>query len=368
MGAVALAALAGCGGGEGEKIALEEVPGDVDIGKRAVWITGEYTGPIYRLDPESEEVEGVELTSPVEPVPDVAENTGEGAFWALRTVTTPEGEDRSRLDRIDEETGKITTVVAELPNSADLAVGEGSVWVAGDSGLLRIDPESGEVVAAILTGANPYPYIPGISPAQIQRAVDVPLEEVIDRVPSVDGANDVAIGEGAVWFSGSSITSEPNVVVAVDPEKNVVREEAEIGDDSFFGQASLAVGEGAVWAVQDHSEVNVEGEKPGLLTRIDPESGQVTDEIELGEGALTMAVGEGSVWVADDRTEVVFRIDPSSAKVREEIEAGPAPGGLAVGFGSVWVATGELKGTGEESPDGGEVLEPADAGIIRLEP
>jgi serine/threonine-protein kinase len=92
----------------------------------------------------------------------------------------------------------------------------------------------------------------------------------------------------------------------------------------------VAVGEGGVW---------VTSETDGTLTRIDPDTREVTGSpIPLGKGVSGVAVGAGSVWVSSPRDGEVLRIDPDSKRVVARIAVGGRPGPIAFGGGRVWVA------------------------------
>ena len=51
-----------------------------------------------------------------------------------------------------------------------------------------------------------------------------------------------------------------------------------------------------------------------------------------------MAVGAGGVWVANTAARTVSRVNPETREVVETIELGAAPSGIAVANGLVWVA------------------------------
>ena len=92
----------------------------------------------------------------------------------------------------------------------------------------------------------------------------------------------------------------------------------------------VATGEGSVW---------VTSEADGTLTRIDPETREVTGSpIPLGKGVSGVAVGAGSVWVSSPRDGEVLRVDPASRRVAARIDVGGRPGPIAFGGGRVWVA------------------------------
>jgi serine/threonine-protein kinase len=92
----------------------------------------------------------------------------------------------------------------------------------------------------------------------------------------------------------------------------------------------VAAGEGSVW---------VTSETDGTLTRINPETREVTGSpLRLGKGISGVAVGAGSVWVSSPRDGEVLQVDPESKRVVARIGVGGRPGPIAFGGGRVWVA------------------------------
>jgi DNA-binding beta-propeller fold protein YncE len=95
---------------------------------------------------------------------------------------------------------------------------------------------------------------------------------------------EVAVGAGSVWVASAS--GEAGAVIRVDLGTNRVVDRIPV--DSPTG---VAFGHGSVW---------VTGSERGTLSRIDPRTGEVDAEIEVGRGAADVAIDEGSgaVWVA----------------------------------------------------------------------
>jgi DNA-binding beta-propeller fold protein YncE len=110
----------------------------------------------------------------------------------------------------------------------------------------------------------------------------------------------------------------------------------------------IAAGEGAVW---------VTSETDGTLTRIDPETREVSGaSIPLGKGVSGVAVGAGSVWVSSPRTGEVLRVDPKAGTVLARIPVGGRPGPIAFGGGRVWVADDAGSGVTAINAAGSKVL------------
>ena len=93
------------------------------------------------------------------------------------------------------------------------------------------------------------------------------------------------------------------------------------------GAGALAVGEGAVWAMNDAK---------ATLLRIDPARNAVVARIEV-DPPEAVAAGEGAVWLSNPSENTITRVDPATNSVTATIRVGPQPEGIAVTAGAVWV-------------------------------
>ncbi len=170
--------------------------------------------------------------------------------------------------------------------TTSLAVGEAAVWVLQSGRLLKIDPLSNRVVAAI---------------------------------PELRGRSSFAAGEGAVWVPQGS------KLLKIDPQTGRFVMRIPVACDN------VAVGAGSVWATNP---------RKGTVLRIDPRTGQVIARINVSRNPMVLAVGEGAVWVLSWKENVVFQIDTASNQVVAKVSLGIGTpiGGLAAGEGGVWVA------------------------------
>jgi streptogramin lyase len=156
----------------------------------------------------------------------------------------------------------------------------------------------------------------------------------------------LAVGEDGVWVG----IDEEDAVKRIDPDSGEVADSIEVSEGA---DGSLAIGEGFVWVRSDGDTV----------TKIDPDSRQVVgNPIEVpidSDGEL--AIGEGSVWTANPSADSVARIDPDTGRVREFQATGLGPE-IAVSDGSVWVTGEERPSVKRIDPESGEVEETIDLG------
>jgi ABC-type branched-subunit amino acid transport system substrate-binding protein/DNA-binding beta-propeller fold protein YncE len=164
-------------------------------------------------------------------------------------------------------------------------------------------------------------------------AVDSADGDVASFTESRTPPGNVAVGEGAVWV----LNNEERTVSRIDPEtKETTRTFEMPGVPS-----ELAAGEGAVWIGNagggDFSNATVS------VSRLDPASGRVTRTVRLrGDegvfpvaGAPRIAVGAGAVWAANPDGSV-SRIDPESGRLVATIEARSKAWTIAAGREGVW--------------------------------
>ena len=170
------------------------------------------------------------------------------------------------LDVLDPATGELLSAIPLGTAPANVAVGEGGVWVldADDRTISRIDPRERALVRTFSTGSTP---------------------------------TTLAAGAGAIWIGNASgHSSYPGSVSRIDPESGVV--DATIGlpgsdvGGYFQGGGSdqqlIAVTDDAVWVVNPDQTVS----------RIDPRSTRVVGRV-ADIRATSIAAGEGGVWAAD---------------------------------------------------------------------
>jgi len=242
--------------------------------------------------------------------------SGDGLLWVVSG---------SSILRIDPQTNQVVGDPIQPGISLeDIAFGDGALWVttvaSGDLGapsendaVSRIDPQSGEIVATIKVGRGPM---------------------------------SVAFTPKAVWTVSFGMTGD--TVVRIDPQTNQIA-----GDSIQTGRAplSLALGEGSLWVANHDAHT---------ITRIDLATNQVLANITVPSEPHRVAYGEGAVWVANWHVNSVTRIDPQTNQiVGEPIPIGHPAGNMAAGLGGVWV-TSDYRGPMDGAPE--------DVVLMRIDP
>ena len=214
-------------------------------------------------------------------------------------------------------------VVAAALVAAAAAAGL-SFWAFGGSSsgvaasLLRVDPSSGRVVSTVRDGqigcgcgANLWVVdgtlwerggtdgrtiaVRALASGAIRRTFRLPADMA-----------DFAIGAGAVWVARNAV-----VLSGADAGERVAevdrldelsgRRVARIRLPGDFGTGSIAVGDGAVWALEGDA----------TLVRIDPATNRITDHFASGAVETQILIPADSyVWICECSVHDVLRIDP----------------------------------------------------------
>ena len=226
----------------------------------------------------------------------------DGGSAALRGPVLPSGDG---LAAIRADGNGIASFTGADTAPSNIAVGEGSVWLlnTADERVSRVDPRTGEVIRSFEPRGRP---------------------------------TDIAAGAGALWIgSGPGVTQR---VSRVDPATGETTRTVRLpggGEENSgnfdAGLAGIAVGAGAVWAINPDSTVS----------RLDPASGRRVAVIRAPNDVDAIAAGDVGVWVITGGN-TISRIDPRTNRMRKAIELGSNRlFGIAVGGGAVWASSEE---------------------------
>lgn len=257
------------------KVSLEGETNGVAVCAGWVWVAvGAPRDAIAQVDPTSGEVVG-----------EIMRGTNLACFdgepWAAVGGT--------EIRHVSAETRE---TLASVPvRSFYVGTGAGSIWGASGRDVVRIDPDTGEVVATI------------------------PLDPSFD-VTEVEGTDD------AVWAT----VKEAATVYRIDPATNTVV--ARIGAGRFAH--GILIQPDAVWISNAHEDT---------VTRIDPTTNAATFLVEGPGAGVGLGEGNGFVW-ASSRDGLLFRIDPTTNQAHRAVRIGGWPYGIASTDGVLWVSDG----------------------------
>jgi YVTN family beta-propeller protein len=260
-------------------------------------------------------------------------------------------------------------LVAEVDVGIDpeaVAVGEGAVWVANveDETVSRIDPVTRERGRTIDVGGYPSDVIVGsgtvwvalgalaeltrINPEQNEAATSVPA--LGPGVPCGRPQASLAIGDGAVWFACRAVDlgrfDLPN-----GPARQVGLEADLLTSPSSVSPefSDIAFGLGALWIVNYAANEVIE---------LDTATIQRQGETTVGRAPSAIAVGGDSLWVANFEDDTVTRIaipEQGQTATLTHIPVGDGPIDVAFGEGGVWVVSSLDRKLTRIDPESGDV-------------
>jgi YVTN family beta-propeller protein len=247
---------------------------------------------------------------------------GDGAVWVVN-------KNDQTVSRIDVGTGTVRQTVKVGGGPSAVAVGAGAVWVANglDGTVSRIDPKTNEVVQTITVGNTPSAIAYGEGAVWVTNADDGTLSkldpasgDVVQTLPVDAPARGIAVGAGVVWLT------DPvgNALVRLDARTTTVTR-VNVGS----GPTAVAFGGGAVWVANNLD---------GTVSRINADSGVLTNTVQVGVAPNGIAVTPDAVWVTDEAAGSLVRVDPGSRKPTARRRLGGRAQGLALADGSLWVA------------------------------
>ncbi len=218
-------------------------------------------------------------------------------------------------------------------------VTEDAVWVSNAPLNLvhRLDIKTNQIAANIGVGKKPCSglaagfgsiWVPNCGDKTVSR-IDIATNAVVSTIAATPAESEggIAVSDDSVWL----VTDAAGKLSRIDPKTNKVSEEIEIPR----GSASVVYGDGAVWVTTPAKN---------LLTRVDALTRKVTDSIALGPGPRFETFGGGAVWTLNQGDGTVSRVDTKTRKETARIEVGiPGEGGeIAYGFGHVWATVFQI--------------------------
>ena len=259
--------------------------------------------------------------------------------WAemTRGRAPPQANGVAAIGAADTELASFTETQT-APSS--LAVGEGAVWALSlqDRTVTRIDLDTKKAGAPDHAARRPHRHRNGrrrrlgarratASRASTRARAGSPAPSRCRRATFAGdlaflnwGFAQVAVGAGAVWAINPDRT-----VSRIDPASG--RRVATIDVDA----ATIAAGREGVWFIG--------GEDTLSVTPIDPRTNRVGRSIRLGAQNLSaVAVGGGYVWASAEGDGLVWRIEPGPRPVSRTIDVGVGVTFLAYDDGAIWTA------------------------------
>lgn len=184
-------------------------------------------------------------------------------------------------------------------------------------------------VATIATGGSPdwisispdSVWISNDAIGSVQR-VDARTNRLIARI-AVNGepCSGLAYAFGAVW---SPVCGKHPSVDRIDPRTNAVTSVFPIHPQNSEG--GITAGDDSIWLATGD----------GMLSRIEPATGRVTQRIAIPSGSFNPLYANGIVWLTSGKHDELLAIDAHKGTILARIHVGPKPRFLTAAGGFVW--------------------------------
>jgi YVTN family beta-propeller protein len=198
-------------------------------------------------------------------------------------------------------------------------------WVRRRAGRLLAVGSALAVAAAvcIVVVARPWEAAPAGLPGDSVGLIDLSGGRVGAPV-SVGSPAGLAYGAGSVW----AVDSAEGTLSRINPATHAVVEQIPVGS----APTAVTVTGQDVWVTNSGD---------GTVSRINAAVNAEVQTIPVGNLPVAIASGPSGVWVANEFDDTVQRIDPATGKVTGTVQVGGLPDGIAVGPDAVWVANGQ---------------------------
>ena len=273
-------------------VAVGRSPTGVAIDPSGVWVTNWWNNTLSRINPATNTVLSVVRVDFTPSQGAEAIGSGAGSLWVTATDTDANFDPAPGVvKRIDPATGATLATILVGTTPLDIDVSPGAVWVAnfGSSSVMRIDPETNQVVATI-------------------------------AIPNAFG---VTVGLGAVWVS-----STDGRVTRIDPATNQIVTTIPTQATGGF----IATGNGAVWVTNP----GYSDQANGSLSRIDPATNQVVANTPLGSQPAGLVISGTNVWIGMLGESTVVRVSATTNAVLNRVAVSAGVYAITAGTNVVW--------------------------------
>jgi len=202
------------------------------------------------------------------------------------------------------------------------------------------------VAAAVCIVVVARPWAGGSTglPANSVGLIDPPGGRVGAPV-SVGSPEGLAYGDGSVW----AVDGTEGTLSRINPATHAVIQQIPVGS----APTAVTVTGQDVWVTNGGD---------GTVSRINAAASKAVQTIPVGNIPVAIANGRSGVWVANEGDDTVKRIDPATGAVTRTVQVGGRPDGIAVGPDAVWVANSEDGTVSQVDPVTGDVSGPISVG------
>ena len=271
-------------------VPVGHTPRGVAVGRDYVWVANSADGTISQIEKKS--LRTVQTIGLGEQATDIVESAG--SVWVATGID-------DTLVQLDAHSGGIherlhLSSTDQTASAHAVTAGAGAIWVTSGGELLKIDPNTGSVIA------REHGFLGGV--------------------------NDVAVGGGSVWIA--------------DVGEVVFR--ASQADLQQTGHVDLGVIPGAVTFAFGSPWLALPAAFGQRITlaQLDRETVQVLDSTPIGPSlgyppGMELTSGAGDIWVTSFDAGTLVRVDPRRGVVKATIHLGHHPFGVTFGANRIWV-------------------------------
>ena len=263
----------------------------------------------------------------------------------IRDAATPDAiwvidQQAGTLTRVEPDTRAVVRTIPVGGGLTDVAATRKAVWAlaTNDGQLVRIDPASDQVVARIpvtvrgsatgllsiessgLALSGQYVYVNGVSTAwKLESRTGKPVGRL-----SEDSFAEVAVAAGALWTAD----------VRSDGTGNAVLERHDLNTSGVTG--TLKLRSAPVGVVSTRAGVWVV-EADGQVLHLDRNEVVLQSSTDIGGRPTSVVVVGNGLWITDAAGDRLVRVDGDTGQVTDRIQLAAEPHGLATDGHSLWV-------------------------------
>lgn len=211
------------------------------------------------------------------------------------------------------------------------------------------------------TGAEGSPSLtPLASPTEPPIVTPPPLDglpsagTVEGRFPVGDAGFPALVAHGSIWLSNG----ETGVLTRVDPATGQITGTVDANpnpETTRYDQLAVA-DESFVWAIGADQ----------TLVKIDPTTNQVVERIEIGTLGYRLGLHGDAIWVTDLDNSLT-RLDTNTGEVALTVTITSWPGGLGVTDDAVWVTPYQADDLVQLDPQTGDVIDTYDVSSFGMQ-
>ena len=258
----------------------------VVAGGGALWLDG--TGPagharLLKIDPGT----GAISAQTTLPAGCSQAAYGLGHVWVLCNAANT-----AKVLRVDPATAQVDAQTGALPGPVyTFVAGSEGVWLGANTGILQVDPSGTRLTGLTVTGSAKY--------------LSVNSPDYIGPL----GADELALGDGAVWALYGNVSGRPESLAEINPATGritVAFTYPEVADTSNdFWDLNAAFGSGSIWILAP-----LGGNE---IVRISTTSGNPVSRVYPGgscsEYCMQVYAIAGAVW--EPTAQQIIRINPA---------------------------------------------------------